>query len=1452
MRRLAFKLAALAWCASTVYSQVITTFAGTDWIFTGDGKPAKDAPLGVQQNGVAVDRQGNVFVADQLNHMVMRISRDGILTVVAGNGVAGFSGDGGPAVNAALNSPTDVAVDRDGNLFIADRANLRVRKVTPDGTISTAVGSGRATPLGDGGPAKSAGLSSVISLTVDGVNNLYLGDAGTQRVRKVTSDGVITTVAGNGQAGYTGDGVPAIASAIYNPWGLAVDAAGNLYIADRFNHRIRKVTVDGIISTFAGNGQSVFSGDGGPAASASLRFPTDVAVDAAGNVFITDTANGRVRKVTPNGIIATVATSPTFPDGIALDDVGNLYVTDRGGTLRTIGLNGLSTPLAGNGGFHAFAEGSPASNAFLASPNGLSVDSAGNLYISDSGNYRIRRVSPAGNVFTLAGNGLPACAADGSPAVRTSLGAPASVAVDPSGATYYSDSTCGTVVKLKADGTVSIVAGKDGSLSSPLGIAFDTAGNLYIADSGNQRILKIAPSGTVSTLAGNGQRGSSGDGGLATLASLNDPSGVAADTHGNVYIADRHNNRVRIVTPDGNIGAYAGSGRSGFSGDAGPAVSASLAAPYGIFLDAAGNLYIADEGNQRVRVVSPAGIINTIAGSGQPGFSGDGGPAVSATMQFPKQAVADARGNVYIADFGNNRIRKILASAPTFSVSTAQITLSAVSQGASTQTSIVVSSSVAGLAYSVTLATNAGGAWLDAGAPTGLAPGVVTITADPGKLPPGTYQGTVTLRSPGAIPDTLVIAILLQVAAPQPASLSLQTQSLSFSFTANSGPSSQQLTVSNQGAGSISFTASATGGAWLSVSPQSGAASGGAPAYLTVTATPGSLGAGTYSGSITIASTDTGESIVVPVTMSISATPQKILLSQTGLTFIAVAQAGAPLPQSFGILNAGQGSMSWTASTSTLSGGPNWLSVDQTSGTVPRPFLDVSPVNVSINPAGLPPGTYYGQIQVKAAGAANSPQSVSVVLNLLPAGSNPGPEIRPTGVIFIGAPGNSPGSQSVMVSNATAGPLSYGSSPTYVTGGGWLQYLPANATVAPGQPVKLVLQSDLSNLQPGIQRAAVTLLFADGSARTVSVLNVVAPGAGGATATAEAAGACTTLLVHPTTLTDTAASVMAGQPVALSARVADNCGNLVTAGAVVATFTNGDPKVDLVHVGDGNWSGTWTPRGASQNRVTIQFTAFSGQGLQLLSGAVSVAVTVQPGALTPQTFGAANAASGVGTYISPGGLVSIFGQQLADSPAAGGDAPFPTQVNGTQVLMGGKPLPLRYVDNGQVNAQVPFDLVINTQQQMVVQRGSTLSVPQDVIVAAAQPAIYTQDQRGILGSLAGVIVSGATNALITPANPAHAGDVVEIYCNGLGAVIPPLPSGFPAPVNGPLSQTANPLTVTIGGINAVVNFAGLAPGYPDLYQVNVVVPSGVAAGASVPVILSIAGQTSPAGTMAVR
>jgi len=323
---------ALGMCAAPLHGQVINTVAGTNWFFPTSSVPALSAPLGPVA-GVAVDAQGNVYAADSGNNIVIRISLDGVLTIVAGNGLQGYSGDGGPATSASLCQPAAVAVDSAGNLYIADTENNRIRKVS-GGTITTVAGNGAYGFSGDGGPATSASLNYPPGVVVDSVGNLYIADSGNNRIRKV-SGGTITTVAGDGVDRFSGDGGPATSASLSKPYGVASDSAGNLYIADSGNNRIRKVS-DGMITTVAF----------GPATSASLYAPYGVAVDPVGNLYIADSGNNRIRKVS-------------------------------GGTITTV---------AGNGAYSFSGDGGPATNASLSHPQEVALDSAGNLYIADLGN----------------------------------------------------------------------------------------------------------------------------------------------------------------------------------------------------------------------------------------------------------------------------------------------------------------------------------------------------------------------------------------------------------------------------------------------------------------------------------------------------------------------------------------------------------------------------------------------------------------------------------------------------------------------------------------------------------------------------------------------------------------------------------------------------------------------------------------------------------------------------------------------------------------------------------------------------------------------------------------------------------------------------------------------------------------------------------------------------------
>ena len=692
--------------------------------FAGGGLPVNipgtSASLG-NPRGVAVDSSGNVFFVDQ--NTVLRLdAKTGILTLAAGSGTTGFSGDNGPAASAQLYFPQGLAVDSAGNLYIADFLNSRIRKVS-NGVITTVAGGGSS--FGDSGPATGAQLGPV-GVAVDSAGALYIADG--NRIRKV-SNGVITTVAGTGPQGFSGDNGPATSAQLDIPSGVAVDSADNLYIAG--GNRIRKVS-NGVITTVAGNGTFGFSGDNGPATSAQLNSPFGVAVDSAGNLYIDDGNNNRIRKVS-SGVITTVvgggtsglgdnspATSAQLrsPGGVAVDSTGNLYIADSGNARIRKVSNGVITTVAGNGTDGSSGDNGPATSAQLREPYGVAVDSAGDIYIADSANNRIRKVSN-GVITTVAGGG--SSFGDNGPATSAQLFNPYGVAVDSAGNLYITDYGSSRIRKV-SNGVITTVAGTgtDGSsgdngpatsaqLREPYGAAVDSAGNLYIADAGNSRIRKVS-NGVITTVAGNGTRGFSGDNGPATSAQLSVPRGVAVDSAGNLYIADLGNYSIRKVS-NGVITTVAGNGTMGSSGDNGPAISAQLDGPEGVVVDSAGNLYVAT--GLVIRKVSN-GVITTVAGNGTQGFSGDNGPAISAQLDLPTGVAVDSVGNVYVADQFNNRIRLLtpVGSTCTYSVSptSLQAAVSGGNLAVSIQTTATCSWSISNLPSWITVSGASSGA----------------------------------------------------------------------------------------------------------------------------------------------------------------------------------------------------------------------------------------------------------------------------------------------------------------------------------------------------------------------------------------------------------------------------------------------------------------------------------------------------------------------------------------------------------------------------------------------------------------------------------------------------------------------------------------------------------------------------------------------------------------------
>jgi hypothetical protein len=621
--------------SALAHAQVIETVAGGA---TGSAQPSQNVCLPIR---AAAAHGTDVYVVSC--NRIYKVDIQGAWTLVAGNGVFAFSGDGGPATAASLGEPESIALDTAGNLYILDTLNRRVREVlATSGVIQTIAGNGVAGFSGDG-PALASQIRGRGGLSVDTQGNVFLADADNGRIREITNGG-IQTVAGTGGFGFSGDGGPATSAQLFAPRGVFVDVSGNIFIADTFNHRVREV-VGGIIHTIAGNGIGGFAGDGGLATSAELYYPYGVFADSLGNILIADTGNSLLREVTAGS-----------------------------GTIKALAGNGLANPTTCNTTFdQCIGDGGPATRGILRYPENVFEDSLGNIFVLALVD-EIQEI-PAGttNIQTFAGNSASGFGGDGGPAPNAQLSFPVDAVTDKAGNIYIADtgavrevfSATGMIQTIAGTGIggIASLSGDNGPATTattyPNGLFVDAFGNLFIADGFNEVREISAGTGTIRSVAGNGIAGYTGDGGPAANAELNYPNSVFVDGAGNIFIADSNNSVIREVVggPGGNIVTVAGNGTPGFSGDGGPATSAQLAFPSGVYVDAAGNIFIADGNNCIREVLAGTNIIQTVAGNGRNGYNVENIPATMATLNGTTWVYGDTLGNIYVPDFINNSIR---------------------------------------------------------------------------------------------------------------------------------------------------------------------------------------------------------------------------------------------------------------------------------------------------------------------------------------------------------------------------------------------------------------------------------------------------------------------------------------------------------------------------------------------------------------------------------------------------------------------------------------------------------------------------------------------------------------------------------------------------------------------------------------------------------------------------
>ncbi len=915
--------------------QIITTIAGGD---APQDLPANQAPVGTPC-GLSADAAGNFYLGDWSNKHIYKINSAGQLTTIAGNGTVIYTGDG-PATATGFELGgfpiCGFTADSSGNVYFVDH------------------------PI--------TGLSAS-------------GFQQTSTIREiVAATGQIQTLIPNLQPGYSGDGGKAsnaqLSSAVFS---LALDpTAAYGFIADSGNNVIREVNIStGIITTLAGNGMPGVTGDGGPAGGASLDFPTSIALDAAGNLYIAEAnfvkevpcATGAAGCAPPNGEQAgyiynrvTLPTSVQLNNGtsmlaIAVDNSGNVYIADTAHNLIYSSPAGQTTAsLYAGGGTAGLDEGGPATSATLLHPNAL-LAAGGNLYLNDPGNARVQLVNSTGNIQTIFGNGLSSLFGANLPATQTEASNYQATAADAHGNIYLSDTNDNVIREITPQGIISTVAGNltsgnsgdngpatSAQLNHPMGIGFDGQGNLYIADTANNVVREVkAATGIITTIAGNGTSGYTGDGGPATSAELNNPAILALDPAGDLFILD-YSNVVREVTPDGIIhtvagnGVYgntglgspatsaelspefiavdhagnlfitddqsqvlevpcvtalssctppsgetagylyavAGNGTPGYSGDGGPATAAQLAVPYDLRVDALGNIFVLDAAESAIREFTVGGTITTIAGTGMPGFGGDGGPAIDAHLNWPMFMALTPAGSLVFDDEGNSRIRSIsnveVAGA---SVNPAALNFADQQVGTTSapQTVTITNTGGANLVFSsisvndndFTVGNNTCATGGD-----GLVPGAsctVSVIFQPTVM--GSYTVTLTLTD-NAADSPQAVALSGTAFAPV---ASLSSASLSFGDQLlHTASSAQIVTLSNSGTAALAISSITAAGDFAETNTCGSTLAVGANCAISVIFTPTVTGART--GTLTL-------------TDNAADSPQAVALSGTGIAPVA-------------------------------------------------------------------------------------------------------------------------------------------------------------------------------------------------------------------------------------------------------------------------------------------------------------------------------------------------------------------------------------------------------------------------------------------------------------------------------------------------------------------------------------------------------------------------------------
>ena len=729
--------------------------------------------------------------------------------------------------------------------------------------------------------------------------------------------------------------------------------------------------------------------------------------------------------------------------------------------------------------------------------------------------------------------------------------------------------------------------------------------------------------------------------------------------------------------------------------------------------------------------------------------------------------------------------------------------------------------------------------WLKVSPGSGQVPGRIQVEVDTSGLAASTLDaeieiasgsgGTFTLGEEGEQPrqTTPVVRIPVRatILASQPL-LAASPRALRFHAAAGAtGVLQQSLLVRNTGGPQLLWQSevSVEGGDWLSVSPTAGEA----PTRARVSANPGGMAPGVYHGRVNLVAG--GQTVDVPVALVISPAGPLLDTDVTSLSWEMTENGPPPAARTLRVLNRGSGAMAWTAEAVEFSSAQQWFGIGPASGASSADGL-AGPAAITVTPigAGLSPGVYSGLIEVRA--ADQNPRLVTATLRVVPASNSVQRRLDPGGVSFVAQNGASPRTATVVVHRNRRGAAPYVAGVSAGEAGSWLSATPLNGTASEEGNVALELRADPTGLTPGIYSGQIGVTFGDGLVESVAVTLVVPPAG---------SGPCipSTFAIAPVSPTE-GFRVFTGRAVRIEVELWDDCGQPVDQAAVLASFSAGDSALPLGRVAEGRYTATWAPANAgSQSNVVLTAQAGALAAQRFIVGTVDG--SAQPGL---SRFGVVNAGSfGVGEAISPGAIVTAFGRGFQPEPLEATTVPLPSELGGVRLLLGSGAAPLYFKNNGQINAQAPFELLPNRTVQAVASVNGAYSVPEELAVAATRPGIFFFPSAEGPGR---AIVQNQSGAINGPGSPAVQGEAIVVYLSGIGAVDTPVPTGTGSPAAEPLARAVAPASAMVGDRTAEVFFVGLTPGFVGLAQANLILPADAPVGPDIPLKLIVGDQRS--------